>query len=237
MARPSLRIGLDGSIWRALGGTSRGFENVATGKRISRRQFDAQFGLLKKQGFQSFEEKSAATLPEARAAKAAPGRPAANIKSKGKSSPLKRLNPLAEKQSREISIGMLAFYDDDPIETFNELKDYRDIYNAVVTDAQSNKKIRSLQYKIIVETANGAKRWLTTMTLTLTNSLPDFKEFAFQIIDKMYTGDQLTTWIVHVRFHNDAIPKSERIRKMNEKKKLKFKREQKAAQRARKKSE
>ncbi len=55
--KPVLRAG----EWIPEGGKTRGFVNVSTGARISRRQFDKNYGKLKKQGFVSYERKAAAS--------------------------------------------------------------------------------------------------------------------------------------------------------------------------------
>jgi Lhr-like helicase len=39
---------------------TRGIKNTATGEKLSRRQFDKRYGLLKEQGYQSFEQKGKA---------------------------------------------------------------------------------------------------------------------------------------------------------------------------------
>jgi hypothetical protein len=47
-------------VWVPLGGTSRRYQNRRTGEIISRRQYDKRYGLLRRQGFRSYEAKAKA---------------------------------------------------------------------------------------------------------------------------------------------------------------------------------
>lgn len=95
--------------WKSLGGSTRQFVNTETGERLSRRQYDKQFGALAKAGQRSYESKAKANRlanPELAKARPARGRPSqlATHKAKEKGSEyyrlFSRLRPIKGKHGR-----------------------------------------------------------------------------------------------------------------------------------------
>ena len=219
------RIGIDGSIWEAQGGTSRNFRNPLTGEVLSRRQFDKRFGILGKQGFTSYEAKAKASPPELRAS-----RPAINRPTRRASSGFRTLNPLTEKQSRDIPMYFSASFvgeDEDQREVgfLDDASNYEDSYVNAVSEITKNKKIFAVSLKADIRTANSQQKIITFVRLTSPNSLPDFEEMVDQLMQQLYDGDKVVNLIFHIRFKADAIPKSKRKQKMKATKRLKTKRD------------
>ena len=220
--------GIINGAWRALGGTSRKFRNLETGEEISRRQYDKRFGVLKAQGFTSYEQKAKATPAEIRNQRPAIGRPAKQRKTADQQ--IRGLRPLTEKSSRTVSMSFDVYLSPEG-EIEAEAEPYRENYEDVVRAINGNSRISYVM--LVISFGNGTVR--TIETLTRPHSMLDFDDFnarlqAFYEEKMAYLlgdeGIETNEIIFHLAFKSEFIKPSQRKKDIKKSKQLKTKRDQ-----------
>lgn len=215
MARSPSRQTSDG-VWTAQGGLSRNFVNDLTGEKISRRQFDKRYGNLAKQGFTSYEAKAKATPEPLRKS-----RPAIN---RGSDRRLRTLNPLTERQSRDVVTSFLVFYDGNGMTFMADANRYRPEYDGNIDDIVANKKIIAISLIVKIINKDGREVNKTIQRLIAPDDAPRFGNFINDLLDDLYKGDETQQLIYHVRFKKELIPVSKRKQDIRKIRTLKTKR-------------
>lgn len=218
MARSPSRQTSDGA-WTAQGGLSRNFVNDLTGEKISRRQFDKRYGNLAKQGFTSYEAKAKATPEPLRKS-----RPAIN---RGSSRGLRGLNPLTERQSRDVATSFIAFYSGDGGSFRMDTDRYKPEYDAAIDDINANRKIIAMSLIVKIVNKDGREVNKTIQRLIAPDDAPSFGNFINDLEENLYSGDETQQLIYHVRFKKELIPTSKRKQDIRKIRSLKTKRKHK----------
>ena len=167
----------EAALWRRIpGDKARRYENVETGKIISRTVYDTRYGRLAKQGFSHPRQQAAANAGLDRAAQLARPAPGRIVKPSAAAS---RLRPLKNKMGRYLSIPFRIFLTENEEENHIQAYSYKSEYDSILAGIIKNKNFDWVMFEVKVEGKHPVpiKGPLGISYQVLKDSLPDFKTF------------------------------------------------------------
>jgi hypothetical protein len=210
-----------GNGWRSLGGSSRRYENLATGQTISREAYDRVYGSLAKRGGLGFKAAAKLTPEPVRQSRPARGRTVKQERVDEATAKLRTLKPLKGKQSRVIQYKLTSdvVYMGDDGDFRDDWEDNRDLFDEAITEISRNKKLIGVSVGVVAQNeldteykkrshdADGNAIWTVTKSYAAKYPMT-FEHFLDRLEAQATVGDEFTDMFFTVVFDDDFVPKA-----------------------------